>query len=895
MIADIALPSYPKDTSTSLNLSRLKSKTGIASPLFDPIVESFDSNFVGHIMKSNNITTKQTINKSIILGKGIDNINFTSVESLNEVQPQLNQKRDKNVEEWGLKPLLDPPAERDSTFINNIKQKMPNSDFFSSLTSRFDEKIVNNIFKNCYQQFVPEGGQLFEIGAKCDEFFVVLHGECSSYVKYGNNTDLTDITESIEIQKDIEFECTSEKLKSNYPGVPKYKKIHESRVSWKEDGKPYLFFRNNLMRCINNLTSGDTIGELSMLSSKSERTTVSVFCEEDTYFGVLDKKTYKSLVGKKKREEILIKINLIEEFPLFSNFPQMIKRDLINYLKPMTYIYSSIIIKEGQKVNSQLQLKNGSIKIVKTRTKDSVKLLQDCLFNKKIDKYQKVKYKGFGPVNIELALVVENQSMAEEHFLNDTDCNYSLIANSEKVLLYELDKKFLMQVLNSFPDLMKDFMGKSQVKQNFLNLRLNELSIAYDDYYVHEKNPDKMLSYVVRLPKDQPKDRGVNTQVKWSDKELKKCRSQIYDLNRKKNMVHSDRAGLTRGQVQNHFKAIDGDAHITNNRSEKVQENEKSDQSGDGQVLRRNSSVNYRDKTGSYGLVKKSSVLTKTGQINQFSLKGSVVMANEEADLDMNDKVRSIDKNSTINESSLRNLFIQHANRKGTTNITNNDYIFVTEASNTRKLPALENQQDNFYNDLVTKKISIPLTTNKKLYQGLLAEANSNKHMSLPNLSRSKVHCSNMLPSLEEGQVIKFDIHSTENETSLERTPKQQKLRQNLSSLETTNLSITDRTLFNEDLKEDPYFKGFKKHQKKPSKYDNQKTINVRMFRLTNRVVYEQKMSSLERAYKETKRSKMIKLKLDKERKLMNEEKKFTETSQLFTKLRELSKFNLHH
>ena len=67
------------------------------------------------------------------------------------------------------------------------------------------------------------------------------------------------------------------------------------------------------------------------------------------------------------------------------------------------------------------------------------------------------------------------------------------------------------------------------------------------------------------------------------------------------------------------------------------------------------------------------------------------------------------------------------------------------------------------------------------------------------------------------------------------------------------------------------------------------------MFRLTNRVVYEQKMSSLERAYKETKRSKMIKLKLDKERKLMNEEKKFTETSQLFTKLRELSKFNLHH
>jgi CRP-like cAMP-binding protein len=142
-------------------------------------------------------------------------------------------------------------------------------------------------------RFVPAGQLLFEIGSAGKEFFIILKGECVFFKKC-NDSEKEMLKNKVKhlqtLVCDPDENPPKKRFRSNYADVPKISKLMHSTVE-KKEGEFYVYHMGNLMNQINRMCTGQTFGEIALMSTESIRM-ATVLCTKDTEFAVLDRHNY---------------------------------------------------------------------------------------------------------------------------------------------------------------------------------------------------------------------------------------------------------------------------------------------------------------------------------------------------------------------------------------------------------------------------------------------------------------------------------------------------------------------------------------------------------------------------------------------------------------------------
>ena len=80
------------------------------------------------------------------------------------------------------------------------------------------------------------------------------------------------------------------RFRSTYDNVPKQAKLMHSVVE-KKGGQFHVYHMGKLMNEVNKMTTGQTFGEIALMSVESTRT-ATVLCSRDSEFAVLDRMSY---------------------------------------------------------------------------------------------------------------------------------------------------------------------------------------------------------------------------------------------------------------------------------------------------------------------------------------------------------------------------------------------------------------------------------------------------------------------------------------------------------------------------------------------------------------------------------------------------------------------------
>lgn len=120
------------------------------------------------------------------------------------------------------------------------------------------------------------------------------------------------------------------------------------------------------MKKVAELETGKSFGELAIMEDAIKPRAATIIAKEDCYFGVLDRKTYKSILGKYHRLETFAKIHFLSEMPIFQGWT-------FHDLKSWVYLFEikvkhkrkAVIYKEGDPADLIYLVKSGEVKVTK--------------------------------------------------------------------------------------------------------------------------------------------------------------------------------------------------------------------------------------------------------------------------------------------------------------------------------------------------------------------------------------------------------------------------------------------------------------------------------------------------------------------------------------------------
>jgi CRP-like cAMP-binding protein len=211
-------------------------------------------------------------------------------------------------------------------------------------------------------RFVPEGEVLFEVDSIGYEFFIILKGKVSIFIKL-QLPDYEAKRKAVIESPDVPFRPKpQERTKSNFEGVPKSPPNPNSTVLRKPDAY-YVLHRTLLLKEVNRLGEGFSFGEAALLGGKSALRNATIFCAEDCYFAAMDKGNYDRIIGEHQTKEMNDKIAFIKKIAIFSPFDEMTLKTTVYFFEIKTFSYRQVIFKQGVPVNHIYLIRKGRIKV----------------------------------------------------------------------------------------------------------------------------------------------------------------------------------------------------------------------------------------------------------------------------------------------------------------------------------------------------------------------------------------------------------------------------------------------------------------------------------------------------------------------------------------------------
>jgi len=114
---------------------------------------------------------------------------------------------------------------------------------------------------------------------------------------------------------------------------------------------------------INSLGEGCSFGDVALMGNQLCTRGATIFCQQDCYFAVLDKKSFQRIIGEHQEREIMSKVHFLQKVPIFSIFHTDILKTMIYFLEPLTYSFRESIISQGDKIENLYIIKSGKVKV----------------------------------------------------------------------------------------------------------------------------------------------------------------------------------------------------------------------------------------------------------------------------------------------------------------------------------------------------------------------------------------------------------------------------------------------------------------------------------------------------------------------------------------------------
>ena len=115
------------------------------------------------------------------------------------------------------------------------------------------------------------------------------------------------------------------------------------------------------MQEIKTLQSGDSFGELALLSNQPRSATI--ICKENSYFAVLSQQDYKIILSSNARKSILEKFEFLQQLHLFKGLSRNSIKNLAYLVTESTYKKNQIVYNDKITADDLYFIKTGEFKI----------------------------------------------------------------------------------------------------------------------------------------------------------------------------------------------------------------------------------------------------------------------------------------------------------------------------------------------------------------------------------------------------------------------------------------------------------------------------------------------------------------------------------------------------
>lgn len=126
---------------------------------------------------------------------------------------------------------------------------------------------------------------------------------------------------------------------------------------------------NNLVPVeVSQISAGGAFGELSVIETQLKPRTATIICKEDCHFAVLDKNSYRQILGLSEKKKIDIQLDFLAGLPIFSGWSRHSLKPMIYLFEKIKYNKGSVIYKEGDMDSNLYVIRSGEVKFTKNIT-----------------------------------------------------------------------------------------------------------------------------------------------------------------------------------------------------------------------------------------------------------------------------------------------------------------------------------------------------------------------------------------------------------------------------------------------------------------------------------------------------------------------------------------------
>lgn len=209
---------------------------------------------------------------------------------------------------------------------------------------------------------MPEGEVLFEAQSIGYEFFVILRGSVSICIGV-KGQDHDERKKQVIDSPKLAFPVRKVgRFKSQFEGVPRSPANPFSTVVRTADGY-HVFHGDVLMKQINTLRDGASLGEAAIMGSETCTRNATIFCKTDCCFAVLDKANFQRIIGEHTQRDLTSKVQFLKRSSLFSCLPDRALATLIYFLEPHTFKFRDVLLEQGAQMKKIIIVRSGRVKV----------------------------------------------------------------------------------------------------------------------------------------------------------------------------------------------------------------------------------------------------------------------------------------------------------------------------------------------------------------------------------------------------------------------------------------------------------------------------------------------------------------------------------------------------
>lgn len=255
--------------------------------------------------------------------------------------------------------LKSPPELRSMKSIVKLMDFTQNVKFFKELILKSSKNLHFLCCQNMHYEFIEAGKFVFNFGDKGTKFYIILRGRIAVHIPVVDPKTL----------------------------------------------KP------NLQEVL-QLGKGAAFGELALEQNKPRA--ASIYCIQDSHFGVLDKSDYRRILLRHVKESQMESVLFLQSLPMFSNYTRDTIRKLLFFFKERDYHRNQVVYKEGDTSASVFIVKSGEFKFVKRMLVSKASTVQPI----RASIAEQLKKKEYNKA--ELYILGKGEIFGEEEVMNNT-------------------------------------------------------------------------------------------------------------------------------------------------------------------------------------------------------------------------------------------------------------------------------------------------------------------------------------------------------------------------------------------------------------------------------------------------------------------------------------------